>query len=170
VLATERNRILTDRQTLAAEYIGAGKSYGVTAKKVGAAKKTIVEWTRWPEFQAIVKAKRQAALEEARSMIDASAPSCVRTLREVASGNIKAGSRAEARDRIRAATAILDRCPGLGPSSSVAVSATVASTVMELGTDDLLEAMRRTLLAEGATEAEAAAKVEALRARVAASP
>ena len=74
------------------------------------------------------------------------------------------------RDRIKAATAILDRCPGLGPSSSVAVSATVASTVMELGTDDLLEAMRRTLLAEGATEAEAAAKVEALRAKVAASP
>lgn len=80
------------------------------------------------------------------------------------------GSKVENRDRIKAATAILDRCPGLGPSSSVAVSATVASTVMELGTDDLLAAMRRTLLAEGATEAEAAAKVEALRAKVAASP
>ncbi len=134
------------------------------------AKKTILEWTKHPEFQGIVKYRRQCALEEARGLIEASAPMAVKALRDIVEGKTMEGSKVENRDRIKAAAALLDRSPGLGPSSSVAVSATVASTVMELGTDDLLEAMRRTLLAEGATEAAAAAKVEALRARVAASP
>jgi hypothetical protein len=63
---------------------------------------------------------------------------------------------------------ILDRT-GMSTRSEIVTEVSVGR-VAALPTSDLLASLYRTLLAEGATEAEAAAKVEALRAKVAASP
>ena len=157
---------LSATQILAATYLGAGMSIRGAAKKLGCKANTICEWNKKPEFQALVNEEIDKRIAEARRILDVGAVAAAKALTQISKGKQPKGSTVSARDQVRASEALLNRVRTLGPVSSVNVDATVKATVIDADTDDLLEEMRSALAAEGFTEEEAAAKVDALRSRV----
>lgn len=106
-LQTESNR------SVAAALLGAGKSVSYAAEAISVSRATLYRWIQEPEFKALIASHRGVVLGEALGRLTELALSAVDVLAR------SLGSENES-NRLRAATAILDRLMTIREATEVA--------------------------------------------------